>query len=277
MFIERPAASLFITPANRDIGVMYRGNTKNKRLNWAAMVGNGEGPNTLRGDGALLLGARFEFQNEGGFKYLATAIEHPEELEYTVGVAYQSKPRSTLVGDVKIDDGSESEDPLDKSSDEYPCVIGTSRYCTWDNRSRDNLEFFGALRGKDLPDQRDLPDGAAGARGRGRRRQRRGHRPRRLRAGGRDLRDPEVGDRRPLRSAQVQGPGRHYLRRRLGGQRFRDQAVEHRTNYYIFQNNLKLMFNYGNTTETYDDDSFFGSGKFERSVDTFLAMLAFYI
>jgi hypothetical protein len=49
------------------------------------------------------------------------------------------------------------------------------------------------------------------------------------------------------------------------------------TNYYFFKNNLKLMLNYGNTTETYDDDSFIGPGTYERSLDTFLAMVAFYI
>jgi len=277
MFIERPAASLFITPANRDIGVMYRGNTKNKRLNWAAMLGNGNGPNTLEGDGAFLYGLRFEFQNEGGFEYLATAIKHPENLEYTVGVAYQSNARSTLTGDVPVDDTGTEQEPLAKAQSDYPCVIGTSKSCTWDNRSRDNLEFFGALRGKifqinatyqlvqqeraaadENGDDADIDLDAYA-----------------LEAGifvtpkweivGRydqldfkDAVDVTFGDGSVISD-------------------FRIKQWNVGTNYYIFQNNLKLMFNYGNTTETYDDDSFAGSGKYERSIDTFLAMIAFYI
>lgn len=279
MFIERPAANTFVTPANRDIGVMYRGNTKNKRLNWAAMVGNGNGPNTLGNDGAFLLGARFEFQNEGGFKYLATAIEHPEKLEYTVGVAFQSNPRSELVGDVRIDDGGNGTepDPFAKSSDDYPCVIGTSRTCTWDNRSRNNLLFFGALRGKIFQINATYQlekeeDGAADKQG--------------------DPANIEL-DAWALEAGFFVTP-KWEIAGRYDQLNFKD-AVDITfgdgsvisdfeikqwtigTNYYLFKNNLKLMLNYGNTTATYDDSSFIGPGKFETSLDSFQAMLAFYI
>jgi hypothetical protein len=277
MFIERPAANVFITPANRDIGVMYRGNTKDKRFNWAAMVGNGNGPNTSVNDGALLLGARFEFQNEGGFKYLATAIEHPEKLEYTVGVAYQSNPRSTLVGDVAIDDGETEPEPIAKSSDDYPCVIGTSRSCTWDNRSRDNIEFFGALRGKifqiNATYQMESQERAAADK---------------------NGDDADIDLDAYTLEAGIFVTPKWEIAGRYDQLKFKD-AVDVTfgdgslisdfklrqwnigTNYYLFQNNLKLMFNYGNITETYDDDAFVGSGKYERSIDTFLAMIAFYI
>ena len=273
MFIERPAANLFITPANRDIGVMYRGNTKDKRFNWAAMIGNGNGPNTLGNDGDFLLGARFEFQNEGGFKYLATAIEHPEKLEYTVGVAYQKNPRSELVGDVAI----EETEPIEKSGSDYPCVIGTSKSCTWDSRSRDNLLFFGALRGKIFQVNATYQfetdeDAAADEDG--------------------DPADIEL-DAYAIEAGFFVTP-RWEIAGRYDQLKFKD-AVDVTfgdgsvisdfeikqwtigTNYYFFQNNLKLMLNYGNTTSTYEDSSFIGPGKYETSLDSFQAMLAFYI
>jgi len=273
MFIERPAANVFLTPANRDIGVMYRGSTKDKRFNWAAMIGNGNGPNTVSNDGAFLLGARFEFQNEGGFKYLATAIEHPEKLEYTVGVAYQSNPRSELVGDVPI----EEVPPLEKASGSYPCVIGVSTSCTWDNRSRSNLEFFGALRGKSFQinatyqlesDERLAADENG------------------------DPADVDY-DAYALEAGffvtpkwEIAGRYDQLNMKDAVDITFGDGSVisdfkikqwNIGTNYYFFQNNLKLMMNYGNTKETYNDDSFVGWGKDERSIDSFLAMIAFYI
>ena len=275
MFIERPAASLFLTPANRDIGVMYRGATKNKRLNWAAMIGGGNGPNRVTNDGAFLYGLRFEFQNEGGFKYLATAIEHPKKLEYTVGVAYQNNARSELVGDVPVDEGS--PESIAKSSSSYPCVIGTSKSCTWDNRSRNNLEFFGALRGKifqvnatyQLESDERL---AADENG--------------------DPADVDY-DAYAIEAGffvtpkwEIAGRYDQLNMKDAVDITFGDGSVisdfkikqwNIGTNYYFFQNNLKLMFNYGNTKETYNDDSFVGWGKYERSVDSFLAMLAFYI
>ncbi len=273
MFIERPAANVFLTPANRDIGVMYRGSTKDRRFNWAAMIGNGNGPNTTANDGAFLLGARFEFQNEGGFKYLATAIEHPEKLEYTIGAAYQSNPRSLLVGDVPI----EEEVPLDKASGSYPCVIGVSTSCTWDNRSRSNLEFFGALRGKSFQinatyqlesDERLAADENG------------------------DPADVDY-DAYALEAGffvtpkwEIAGRYDQLNMKDAVDITFGDGSVisdfkikqwNIGTNYYFFQNNLKLMINYGNTKETYNDDSIVGWGTTERSIDSFLAMLAFYI
>jgi len=136
---------------------MYRGNTKDKRFNWAAMIGNAR-PNTLATTD-FLLGARFEFQNEGGFKYLATAIEHPRSSS-TPSVSRTEEPEERARGRRR----HRETEPIEKSGSDYPCVIGTSKSCTWTAARATTCCSSGAAR-EDLPGQRHLP--ARNGRGRG--------------------------------------------------------------------------------------------------------------
>lgn len=91
MFVERPAGTEgsdliqddgFFRPLNksRDIGVMYYGYSENKRFNWAVSVMNGNGVNQMENENnKFRMGLRFEVQNEGGFKYTMTAVDHPDK------------------------------------------------------------------------------------------------------------------------------------------------------------------------------------------------------
>lgn len=293
MFVERPAVSNFIqllsvkaadsptsdavynflSAENRDIGVMYSGRTENRRFQWFAMIGNGNGANrTQNDDDTFMLVGRVEFHNEGGFALLSTAIEHPEKLQYLVSLAYETNPKSELVGDVPIED-----EELAKSSQRYPCVIGTSRDCSYDSYGRDYLQLFGALRGKIF--QVNAAYYLAGL--------------------------DEVGVDRKGNPASLDLDGwvieggvfvtpKWEIAARFDQLGFKDAVditfgdgslISSRdlkewrvgSNYYFFRNNLKIMVDYGTVTDTFEDNSPEGRGKTEQTVDSLRAMLAFYL
>lgn len=131
-FAERPEGTEFLWPRTRDVGVMYYGSTETKRFNWKAAVQNGNGDNQNENDNnKFMLSARAEFQSEGGYEYKMSAIDHPDKLEYTVGLALMSNPQGNLIGNVTQD-----------------CVLGTDDKCTYRTVDRTAIELFGALRGK---------------------------------------------------------------------------------------------------------------------------------
>lgn len=153
MFVERPAGTEgsdliqddgFFRPLNksRDIGVMYYGYSENKRFNWAVSVMNGNGVNQMENENnKFRMGLRFEVQNEGGFKYTMTAVDHPDKLEYTAGIAFQKNPRGS---------GMHSSNATGVDDEGYPtydCIIGESESCRYQTEDVKAYELFGALRG----------------------------------------------------------------------------------------------------------------------------------
>lgn len=156
MFVERPAGTEgseliedggFFWPLNksRDIGVMYYGYSEGKRFNWFASVMNGNGVNNLSNDNnKFRMGLRFEVQNEGGFKYVGTAADHPSKLEYTAGIAFQKNPRGSAMSSSNptgLDDGGNPT---------FDCILGVSEECRWETEDVRAYELFGALRGKNF-------------------------------------------------------------------------------------------------------------------------------
>lgn len=131
-FTERPGGTEFLWPRNRDVGVMYYGSTENKRFNWKAAVQNGNGDNQPENDNnKFMTTVRVEFQNEGGYAYKMTAIDHPDKLNYTVGLALMRNPQGSLSGNVTGD-----------------CELGVDDKCTFSTVDRTAAELFGAVRGK---------------------------------------------------------------------------------------------------------------------------------
>ncbi|MBP7149672.1 MAG: hypothetical protein KBD01_19265 [Acidobacteria bacterium] len=274
-FVERPVGTDLLSPA-RDIGVMYYGSTASKRYNWSVALQNGNGPNHAGNDNdEFRLAARFEMQNEGGFKYMETAANHPEKLEWTVGLAYQSNPQGELVGNRAVDE--DDEPPFD-------CEIGISQTCDFENRDQTAYELFGAVRGRNWQfngtyQMWSFEDDAFKPFGNG------------------DLAD------RDLTYFNVQfgffvAPKWEIAARYatwenddpldvtpadladFPGELVSDVKSEEwrlGTNYYFSKHNFKLMVDYGEEKETFDDEFFGQRGKTEDTISGLRAMLAFFI
>jgi hypothetical protein len=131
-FIERPDGTRLLWERTRDIGVMYIGNTADRRVNWAVALQNGNGDNRDGNDNdKFMTTVRFEVQNEGGYEYRASAVDHPASLQYTAGVAWMQNPQGGLEGAQTVGG----------------CVVGTDFKCDYKTVDRDALEAFLALRG----------------------------------------------------------------------------------------------------------------------------------
>lgn len=129
-FVENPLGTDEFSPG-RDLGAAYFGSASDKRFNWMVAVQNGDGENVNgNSDDGLLMSARFEFQNSGGFDYKATAVDRPTALQWTAGLAFTRNSSGPLVGD-------------ENSS----CEPGVDKKCSYDTTSRSAVELFGALRG----------------------------------------------------------------------------------------------------------------------------------
>jgi hypothetical protein len=135
MFAERPAGTDRFAP-QRDVGISYSGSALDRRANWYLALMNGNGANRPGNDNSkYLLAVRAEYQNAGGFRYRATAGEHPDHLEWTVGAAYLNNPRNTS-GTVLTDDVGLS------------CLPGYSSKCETATDKVSATEVFAALRGR---------------------------------------------------------------------------------------------------------------------------------
>lgn len=129
---ERPDGTNFLWPRNRDIGVMYSGRTEDKRVSWAIAFQNGNGDNQPENDNdQFMTTVRLELQNEGGFVYKLSAIDHPESVQWVAGIAFMQNPQGGLTGD----DGSDD------------CILGADKVCKFTTVDRDAWELFGAVRG----------------------------------------------------------------------------------------------------------------------------------
>ncbi len=263
----------FISAENRDIGVMYSGRTKSRRFQWFGMVGNGNGANqSLNDDDTFMLVGRLEFQNEGGFAYNETAIDHPDELQYMVSLAYEYNPKSELVGDAPT-----GERRREKNGDRYPCEIGTSGNCAYESRQRNYVQLFGALRGRIFQVNgayylAQLDDAAADRKGE----------PASL-----DL-DAWVIEGGVFVTPKWEIAGRYdqvafkdAVDITFGdGTLISDRNLKEwrlGTNYYFYRNNLKVLFDVGSVTDSFEDNSPEGHGRTEHTVDSLRAMLAFYL
>lgn len=134
-FVENPIGTDALSPG-RDLGAMYFGSASNRQFNWALAVQNGDGEDaSSNGNDGLLLTARLEWQNAGGFDYHATALDRPENWQWTVGVALANNEQGALVGDTPEDDDDS-------------CTPGVDEKCSYEGPGQTGFELFGALRGK---------------------------------------------------------------------------------------------------------------------------------
>lgn len=103
---------------------------------WLARMAqqNGVGTNEPDADDGKLTTVRLEFQSAAGFGDERSAIAHNDEVIYTVGLGLQDNQAGGLIDE---ETGG-------------TCLVGTSRECSYDTRSRRGLELFGALRTRDL-------------------------------------------------------------------------------------------------------------------------------
>lgn len=133
MFVEAPVGTDLFSP-KRDVGIMYTGNSKDKRITWNLGVFNGAGSNKPQNDNSKqMIAARIEYQNAGGFKYRATAVDHPKKAEYTVGLAFLSNGKNVYDGGLTDPNGSD-------------CVPGLSTKCEYITKNVSATELFGAYR-----------------------------------------------------------------------------------------------------------------------------------
>ncbi len=131
LFAERPLPADQLAPG-RDIGLGLDWRSESGRYLFQVAAQNGSGRNLPDTDDGIMTTVRFELQNEGGFPYDLSGVTRPEELQYTVGIAWLNNPVGGLV-----DADSHST-----------CLPGISRKCVYDKSDQQALELFGAVRAR---------------------------------------------------------------------------------------------------------------------------------
>lgn len=131
LFAERPLPADQLAPG-RDIGLGLDWRSESGRYLVQVAAQNGSGRNLPDTDDGIMTTVRFEVQNEGGFSYDLSGVTRPENLQYTLGVAWLNNPVGGLV-----DADSHST-----------CLPGISRKCVYDTDDQQALEVFGAVRAR---------------------------------------------------------------------------------------------------------------------------------
>jgi phosphate-selective porin len=87
-FVDRSIASVEFAPS-RQQGAMLWGMTGSKKFGYEVGLFNGNGRNQSANDNdGYMYAARVHFDPNGEYKLAETAVEHPDKVNYTLGLAY---------------------------------------------------------------------------------------------------------------------------------------------------------------------------------------------
>lgn len=132
-FAELPVGS-DLAPSY-DLGFRLGWQSKSER--WVVQLAeqNGTGDNVPDNNDGKMFSLRAAMQSKGGISDDPTSSEHPDEVQYSVGVALLDNSVGTLVDD---------------RNPHTPCLLGTSTKCSFDDTHNRAVELFAVVKAENI-------------------------------------------------------------------------------------------------------------------------------